>query len=191
MSTLQPHGLRHGARHNPDGDDPIPELGDSIETVLHDIGVIEHHWHSRWRVYPQDVTLTALLQAAAAANIFGDWALIIPLDTVPFDFEIVGLVVEQVSATTTYHVQLGHNPINAVPGANMEMGERRFRIAEVPIKRATELLTIHSQDIPANSTVWGRVKTASVVADTCKISVVLYRHIEVSREIPIYPAFPW
>ncbi|GAI19892.1 unnamed protein product, partial [marine sediment metagenome] len=96
-----------------------------------------------------------------------------------------------VSAETIYYIQTGYNPVNAEPGTNMEMGERRFRIASVPIARATEILAIHSQDIPANSSVWARLKTASTNEDTADISLVLYRHIEVSRELPLWPAFPW
>jgi len=157
-----------------------------------DIAAIELHWHSRWRVYPQDVTSSITLAAAAVANTFGDWALIIPLNTVPFDFDIIGMVVEEADTTlTTYFIQIGYNTINAVPGVNMEMGERRFRIAESPIKNANELLPIRSQDIPANSTVWGRLKTSGGASEEVEVSVVLDRHIAVEREISIYPAFPW
>ncbi|MBA7683173.1 hypothetical protein ES703_91532 [subsurface metagenome] len=188
MSTLQPAGLRHGKRHNPDGDDPIPV---DLEAALQDLGVIDHHWHSRWRVYPQDITQNRQLAAFATANTFGSWAEIIPLNTIPFDFDIIGFCVCQVSAVTSYFIQLGYNTINADPGANMELGERRFRIATHPIARATELLEIRSQNIPANARVMGRLKTASGAADTANVSVVLARHVCVSREVPLWPAFPW
>jgi len=157
-----------------------------------DIAAIELHWHSRWRVYPQDVTSSITLAAPAVANTFGNWTLIIPLNTVPFDFDIIGMVVEEADTTlTTYFIQIGYNTINAVPGKNMEMGERRFRIAESPIKNANELLPIRSQDIPANSTVWGRLKTSGGASEEVEVSLVVDRHIAVEREIPIYPAFPW
>ena len=159
--------------------------------TLDDLGSLDHHTHSRWRVYPQDVTATVQLQAAAVANTFGSWAEIIPLNTVPFEFDIIGMVVEQVSATTTYHIQLGYNTINADPGTNMEMGERRFRIAALPIARETELLHIHSQEMPANSRVMGRMKTLGGASETANISVVLSRHVQVTREAPLWPAFPW
>ncbi len=163
----------------------------SYDYTTRDIGVLDHYFHSRWRVYPQDVTSTALLQANAAADTFGDWAQIVPIDTVPFDFDIVGLVIEQVSAATTYFFQLGHSPTAAAPGANMESGERRIDIVTQPITRATELLHIRGQHIPANSSAWGRLKTASLAADTANISIVLSRHVEVTKPIPIWPAFPW
>ena len=160
--------------------------------TLIDIGVIEHHWHSRWRVYPQDVTVSITLAAAAIADTFGDWVLIIPLNTIPFDFDILGIVVETANTNlTTYFVQLGYNTINAEPGTNMELGERRFRIAEQPIRNANEILHIQSQEVPANSTVWGRVKASGGTSEEVEVSVVLDRHIEVGHEFPIYPAFPW
>lgn len=156
-----------------------------------DIAVIDHHIHSRWRVYPQSISSTVQLTAAAAANTFGSWGLVIPIDTVLFDFDIIGLIVEAVSAPTYYHIQIGYNPENAEPGKNMEMGERRLKIVTQPISRATEILAIYSQDIPANSSVWARLKTASTNEDTADISLVLSRHIDVSHEEPLWPAFPW
>jgi len=156
-----------------------------------DLAAIEHHRHSRWRVYPQDVTESITLIAPKLANIFGDWALIIPLNTVPFPFDIIGVVVEAADTTrTTYFMQIGYNTIDAEPGTNMELGERRFRIAESPIKNANELLPIRSQDIPANASVWGRLKASKRSAEI-KISVVINRHVAVEREVPLYPAFPW
>lgn len=162
-----------------------------IPRVLQDISTIEHHWHSRWRVYPQNISSTVQIAAAAAANTFGSWGLVIPVDTILFDFDIIGLIVEAVSAATYYHIQLGHNPVNAEPGENMEMGERRLKIVTQPISRATEILGIYSQEIPANSSVWVRLKTASINEDTADISLILSRHIEVSHEEPLWPAFPW
>lgn len=162
-------------------------MGDSPR----DVAVIEHHLHSRWRVYPQNISSTVQIAAAAAANTFGSWGLVIPVNTVLFSFDIIGLIVEAVSAATHYHIQLGYNPENAEPGENMEMGERRLKIVTQPISRGTEILVIYSQNIPANSSVWARLKTASTNADTADISLVLSRHIDVSHEKPLWPVFPW
>lgn len=159
--------------------------------ILSDLGSIEHHVHSRWRVYPQNVTQTVQLEAGTPANTFGSWVLIVPLDTVPFETDVIGIVIELVSVATTYHIQLGYNTENAEPGENMEAGERRVRLVTVPIARATELLEIKSQDIPANSTVWGRLKTATGNEDTANISIVLSRHIDISGEKAKWEAFPW
>jgi len=157
-----------------------------------DIAALDHHDHSRWRVYPQDVTSSITLVAAAVANTFGDWVLIVPLNTVPFIFDVLGVVVEEADTTlTTYFIQLGYNILNVEPGTNMEMGERRFRIAETPVKNASEIMHIQGQGIPANSTVWGRVKASGGVSEEVEVSLVLARHVEVEREVILYPAFPW
>jgi len=142
-------------------------------------------------LYPQDITEIITAQAAAAPNTFGDWKLIVPLNTVPFPFDIIGVVIERITVATRYHIQLGYNTINAEPGANQESGERRFRLVTVPIARATELLDIRSQDIPANSTVWARIKTEAGGAEQVEISIVIGRHVGVSHEVTIYPSFPW
>lgn len=159
--------------------------------ILKDVGVIEHHWHSRWRVYPQDVASTARLTAFAGADTFGSWYEIIPLNTVPFSFDILGLVIEEISAVGTYFIQIGYNTVNADPGPNMELGERRIKLSTQPVSRATELLTIQSQEVPANGRVMGRLKTASGAADWADISIVLDRHLNVEDEVPLYPRFPW
>ncbi len=159
--------------------------------IIRDISALEHYQHSRWRVYPQVVSDTSHLVAGTPANTFGDWVQIVPIDIVPFDFDVIGIVAEVVDAETTYHIQLGYSLTAAPPGANYEAGERRFRIATLPIARGTELLDIRGQDTPANSSVWGRLKTASGAADTADISIVLSRHIEVSAPIPKWPTFPW
>lgn len=167
------------------------ELRAHVLEILNDIGIQERELHTRFRVYPQDVTVAPTLTALALANTFGPWAEIIPINTIPFDFCIMGFCVCAVNAATNYHVLLGYNVINADPGTNMELGERRFRIATVPIARQSELMEIRSQKIPAASRVMGRLKTASGNADTCTINIVFHRHIDVNIEVLMWPAFPW
>ena len=167
------------------------ELEDKLDALLSDIAIVHFESHSRTRVYPQDVTQAPTLAAAGAPNTFGPWAQIVPLNTVPFPFHVIGLCICAVSAATNYHIQLGYNTVLADPGANMEMGERRVRFATVPIAKQSELLTIYGQGVPANSRVMGRLKTASGNPDTATISVVLTRHLEVSEAKALYGAFPW
>jgi len=167
----------------------LPE-GYGTELVRQDIGVIQHHFHSRDRVYPQDVQLTVPLASVAVADTFGAWVEIIPLNTVPFPFMIVGIVIEAASAAATYFIQIGYNIINADPGVNMELGERRTYLP-TPIVRATELLTLQAQNVPANSRIMGRLKTDTGAIDTADISVVVTRHLNVSVQMPLWPAFPW
>ena len=164
---------------------------EELAQVLIDIGIIHFREHSRWRVYPQDVTVAPTITAAGAANTFGGWAEIIPLNTIPFPFHVIGFCLCEVSAVSNYHIQLGYNTINADPGTNMEMGERRIRMATAPVTKQSELLEIYSQGLPAYSRVMGRLKTASGNPDTATLSLVVTRHIEVEDEVEIWPAFPW
>ena len=159
--------------------------------VIRDVSALEHYNHSRFRVYPQVVTDSVELEAGTPADTYGDWVQIIPVDIVPFCYDVIGLVIEQVSVATVYHIQLGYSLTAAPPGANNEIGERRARLVTVPIARATELLVVRGQDIPANSSFWGRLKTATGNEDTANISIALSRHVEVSSPIPKWPAFPW
>lgn len=162
-----------------------------LENVLSDIGVLEHYDHARWFVYPQDVGVTVQLQAADVADTFGDWVKILPENIIPFKFQVVGIVIEEISDTTTYHIQLGQNPGADEPGENMELGERRMRFAEAPASKVTELLEIRSQDMTAYSSVWGRIKTAGGASETLDLSLVLTRHLDVTHEKPIRSSFPW
>ena len=76
-----------------------------IRDTLGNLAIREHHDHSRSRVYPQDVGATKTLIADAVANTFGSWAEIIPITTVDFCYEVVGLVIEAANAATTYLIQ--------------------------------------------------------------------------------------
>ena len=162
-----------------------------LAKVLNDNAVIHFRDHSRWRVYPQDVTVAPLLAAAGAADTFGSWVEVVPLNIIPFPFHVIGFCICQVNAATNYHVQLGYNMVNADPGTNMELGERRFRIATTPIAKQSELMEIFSQGVPAYSRVMARLKTASGNPDTASINVVITQHLEVEKELETWPAFPW
>ena len=162
-----------------------------LTTVLSDIGSLKHYQHSRFRVYPQDVGTTVQLTSAAVANTFGDWVKIVPENTITFIFHIVGIIVEELDSTTTYHIQLGYNPGAGEPEENQEMGERRMRFAVSPVSKVSEILEIRSQDMPAYSSVWGRIKTAGGASETLNLSLVLTRHIPVTQEKPLWPTFPW
>ena len=162
-----------------------------LRDVQDDVAIVVFHFMGRWRVYPQDITASPLLTAAGVANTFGNWAEIIPLNTIPFPFHVIGFCIGAVSAATSYFIQIGYNTINADPGTNMEMGERRFRVLTSPITKQTELLKIFSQGVPANSRVMARLKTASGAADTCNLNLVVSRHLEVERGVTLWPDFPW
>jgi len=162
-----------------------------IRDALGNIAIEEHHEHSRCRVYPQDVGATITLAANAAANTFGSWTEIVPLGTIGFIYEVVGLVIEEANAATTYFVQLGFSTVGGSdPTTAQILGERRT-LLPTPVVRATELFAFYSQDCPTNAKLWGRVKTASTNEDELEVSVVLIRHIEITNPIPLLTTWPW
>lgn len=170
--------------------------GDTWVTIdwglLGNVAILEHRKHSRIRVYPQDIGATITLAANAAANTFGSWTEIIPINTVGFIYDVTGLVIEQVNAVTSYFIQLGFSIVDGTePTTAQIMGERRIRLVTVPIARATELLAFQSQNIPANSKLWGRLKTASSAADEAEVSVAVVRHVEITNPIAMLTTWPW
>lgn len=161
----------------------------AIRDTLYNESVIFHHKHSRMRVYPQDVRLTASL-VAAGANVFGSWIQIIPLNTVDFCYEVVGLVIESSDATTTYLVQLGFSITDTDPLTPQILGERRT-LLPTPVGKATELLEFYCMECPANAKLWGRVKSAAGGSETIEVSVSVIRHIPVTNPIAHLVTWPW
>lgn len=168
------------------GIDAIGRLTD----ILYNEAVLHHHKHSRMRVYPQDVRLTASL-VAGAANTFGSWIPIIPITTVDFCYEVVGLVIEAADAATTYFVQLGFSIVDGDDPTDAQIiGERRT-LLPTPINKATELLDFYSDECPANAKLWGRVKTKAGGSETIEVSVGVIRHIEITNPIAHLVTWPW
>lgn len=161
-----------------------------IRDTLANLAALFHHRHSRSRVYPQDVQLTATLAAGTPANTFGSWTEVVPIITVDFSYMVVGLVIEAANAATTYLIQLGLSITDTDPLTAQIMGERRL-LLPTPINKATELLNFYSNACPANAKLWGRIKTASGNADQLEVSVVLVRHQTITNPIPHLTTWPW
>ena len=163
-----------------------------VDDLLTNIAAVEHHQHSRCRVYPQSIKNTITLTADAAVDTFGNWTEIIPISTVDFGYEIVGVVVEAVDAATAYFIQLGYSTVDGDdPTTAQILGERRLRIVTVPIAKTNELVEFYSEDCPADAKLCGRLKTASLAADEADISVVILRHQEITNPIAPLATWPW
>ena len=163
-----------------------------VDDLLTNVAVVDFHEHSRCRVYPQSIKNIVTLAAAAPVDGWGSWTEIIPIDTVDFAYEIVGIVVEAVDAATAYFIQLGYSTTAGDdPTTAQILGERRLRIVTVPVAKANELVEFYSASCPANAKLWGRLKTASLNADEADISVVVLRHQEVTNSIPPLATWPW
>ena len=167
------------------------DLEGKIVDTLYNESVLFHHIHSRARVYPQDVTATITLTANAAANTFGSWTQVIPINTVDIMYMVKGLVIEAVNAATTYFIQLGYSILDGSdPTTAQILGERRI-LLPTPVSKATEILEILAAHCPANAKLWGRLKTASTNADTAGISVVVIRHTDITNHMAHLTTWPW
>lgn len=161
------------------------------DNELVNIAVLQHHIHSRMRVYPQDVGATITLAANASANVFGSWTEIVPIDTIDFMYMVIGIIIEAVDAATTYLIQLGYSIVDGSdPTTAQILGERRL-ILPTPVAKATELLEMAASHCPANAKLWGRIKTASIAADEAEISVVVIRHQEITNPVDNLETWPW
>lgn len=164
----------------------------NVDDSLANIAVLQHHIHSRFRTYPQDVGATIILAADAVANTFGPWTQLVPISTIDFMYMVIGLFIEAVDAATTYFFQLGYSIVDGSdPTTAQIIGERRIKLVTVPIARATELLELAASHCPANAKLWGRLKTASIAADEAEVSVAIIRHVDITNPPDHLTTWPW
>ena len=159
--------------------------------LLTNTAAMFHHIHSRSRVYPQDTQLAITLACAATADTWGSWTQIVPINTIDFEYMPAGVVIEGTNAASTYCIQLGFSIVDTDPTTAQIMGERRIKLAEVPIKIEHDYLNFFSDKAPANAKLWGRAKADSGAADEIYISVVVIRHMPITNPIPQLTTWPW
>jgi len=111
-------------------------------------------FQSRTRVYPQDISAPITLTPNAAANTFGAWTQIIPAGTVPFNYHVHTLQTMGASGADSFFIQLA---INAAPAGNQYLGEKAFALGAAGRARVDFV----SPTVPANTPIYGRVKTAA------------------------------
>lgn len=156
--------------------------------VLDDFAALDLHAHSRMRVYPQAANATITLTPAATENLFGDWDICIPANTVLFPFHLIGVLVEDLQGADTFHIQFA---INNDPAGDEYLGEARLRIGALANWWPSVPTPIQSQNVPANTPVYGRVKAATNNAYWIKISLTITRCIPVTNEAPVWADWPW
>ncbi len=168
-------------------------LPSDIDDLLTNAATIEHHEHSRSRVYPQDTQSTiALIASNAAPDTFGAWTEIIPINTIGFVYEPVGVQVEETTAAATYMIQLGYSIVDGSdPTTAQIMGERRIVMLGTPIKSIHDKMDYFSFEAPENAKLWGRVKSSTGDADEIDISVVILRHSIITNPVVPLTTWPW
>ena len=138
------------------------------------------------------VGATVTLISDGVADTFGSWTEIVPIDTIDFIYQCLGLVIHGVDAASTYFIQIGYSIIDGSdPTTAQILGERDIKIVDIPIARATEILDFHSGECPANAKLWGRLKTDGGVTDEAYITAVVSRHIHLAREYSHLATWPW
>lgn len=159
---------------------------------LYNIAIIDHNHHSRVRVYPQNVSNTITLAAASAADTFGSWTQIVPINVIDMLYHVIGLGIEAADAAETYLIQLGFSIVDGTePTTAQIIGERRV-ILPTPVAKATELLDMLASSCPANAKLWGRIKSTSAAAtDELEISIGVTRHIEITNPVDLLTTWPW
>jgi len=144
---------------------------ETLEDIAETRDDIAQFWYSeylsRTRVYPQSLLTVITLPQSGVADTFGAWTQIIPPGTIPFNYHVHSLQTLGATAADTFFIQLA---INAAPAGNQYLGEKVFALAAAGRAR----LDFACPTTPANTPVYGRVKTAGVVA-TINISLAVKR----------------
>ena len=165
-----------------------------IDNLLSDAGIIHHYNCSATRVYPQEPSSTILLTTAAAADTWGNWTQVVPINTIDFTngYNLYSVMVEQSGAAATYVIQFGYSTTDGDdPITAQIMGEQRYKVIGTPLKTYHSDLDILSREAPQNAKLWARLKSETVNADTCNISVVILRHIPTSNPLTHLATWPW
>ena len=165
-----------------------------IDTLLSDAGVIHHYNCSGTRVYPQVPSSAIQIATAAAADTWGSWTQVIPINTIDFTdgYNIYGVMVEQVGAGATYIIQFGYSTVDGSdPTTAQIMGEQRFKALGTPLKTYHSDLATLSREAPQNAKLWARLMTETVNADTADISIIVLRHVPTSHPIAHLATWPW
>ena len=167
-------------------------LAKAIRDLLYNLTALAHHLDARSRVYPQTAGATVTLVSDGVANTFGSWTEIIPFETIPFGYKVLGISIYGVDVASDYFIQLGYSLIALTePTTAQILGEREMRITDTPISQATALLDFYSGDCPANAKLWARLKTDGGATDEAYITALVTRHIGLKEAIAKLGTWPW
>lgn len=167
-------------------------LPSDVDDLLANLAIDYHLSHARTRVYPQEPSSAVQVATAAAADTFGSWTQVVPINTIDFDFTVLKVMVEQSGAVATYIGQLGYSTDDGVePTTAQIIGEQRFRVIATPLKTYHADLMLLGGHCPANAKIWGRLKSETVNADTVDISLVITRLREITNPVTPTATWPW
>jgi len=130
---------------------------------------------------------------ALAADTFGVWTQVVPIDTIDFDYSPTHVMVEQVGAAGVYIVQFGYSLLDGTDPVTAQIaGEQRFKALGTPLKNYHSDLSLLGGHCPANSKLWARAMTENAAQqDTCDISIVVTRLRAITNPVTPTATWPW
>jgi len=163
-----------------------------VDNLLSDTAILEHKWESRTRVYPQDTQVAPQITTAAVADTFGNWTMVIPIDTVDFDYRVTGIEFEQTNRAGTFLIQFGYSTVDGDDPTTAQIaGERRVKFVGTPLKLEQSSKNLLGGHIHANSKLWARLKSDTGTADMLDISVIVTRCLQTSNPVATVETWPW
>ena len=167
-------------------------LPSDVDDLLSNLALNYHQSHARTRVYPQEPSSVIQIATAAAADTWGSWTQVIPINTIDFDYTVLKVMVEQSGAAATYIGQLGYSTVDGTdPTTAQIIGEQRFKVIGTPIKNFYSDLTLLGGHTPANAKLWGRLKSETTNTDTVDISIVVTKLTEITNPVTPVATWPW
>ena len=167
-------------------------LDSNIADLLYDTSILEHKWEARTRVYPQDTQVAPQITTDTAADTFGNWVEIIPINTVDFDYRLLEVEFEETNRAGTFLLQFGYSATDGDdPTTAQIVGERRVKFVGTPLKLEQASKDIYGGHIPANSKLWARAKSDTATVDILDISMIVTRCLQVVNPIGKLATWPW
>ena len=167
-------------------------LPSDIDALISDVSIVDHQDCARIRVYPRVPSATIQIAAAAGADTFGNWTQVVPITTIDFEYQLVAIMVEEVSAAATFIVQFGFSTVDGTdPVTAQIVGEQRWKAIGTPLKTFMADLYMLGMECPPNSKLWARLMTETGVADTADISITVTRHLQTSIPRDHLATWPW
>jgi len=167
-------------------------LPSDIDDLLSNLAIMNILTCARSRVYPQEPSSVVQIVAAAAADTFGSWTEVIPINTVDFNYRPTAVMIEQAGAAATYIIQFGFSTTDGDdPITAQTVGEQRFKVLGTPLKTYHSDLDLMGMGCPANAKLWARIKTETINADTADISITLIRCLVISNPVSYLATWPW
>ena len=170
----------------------ISGLSYSDRRVREDLSYIEHDMINRPRPYPYNVSNFLTITDGGAANVFGNYTQLIPINTYDFGddpnrVQVLGLCVCDMSANANYLVEF----YKLVDGTYIALGATRFRRLGASVRS----FLIHNPCRPFNNdetALYGRLKTSVATGENIECSLIVARYLPTSICQPSSTgAWPW